>query len=366
MKLTIHYRPCLLQEATELIHAYVNQIPAELLTGQGPCAIPAEELIKIRTIACEGLDPEREDLQFFFKGIHFEDKSDGLLTVARCMVYSLTEELIPDVDAAVETMLRIWPKYRKTARINNISVYGMGFSSDEPEAFRSLSKEIAKLPLPVSFQLQLVEAFSNYEEYLRKLVNILKPVTEKLASLLEPWVQRAQPLIRQWEEYFSEESNVRDFFLRKTAIPELTTTELTFALHYMKSDLGLVFFTDFCGPAIILVGAGQTVALPEGDTTRQVLENCDYLVLRQIANPDRVAMLLAMMATPMTAQELAHKLNLHPGSVFRDLNSMSNSNLLLKEILGGKNTYRTNYPLLEKLFQKVLQMFGTARASGGQ
>lgn len=366
MKLTIHYRPCLLQEATELVHGYVNQIPVEQLAGQGPYCIPVEEIIRIRTIACEGLDPESEAMQFFFHGIHFEDKSDGLLTVARCMVYSLMEDLIPDVDTAVKMMLRVWPKYRKSARINNVSVYGMGFSGDEPESFRSLSKEIAKLPLPVSFQLQLVEAFSNYEAYLGKLMDILKPVAEKLESLLEPWVQRAQPLLRQWEEYLSTEDNVRDFFMRKTAIPELTSTELTFALHYMKSDLGLVMFADFCGPANILVGVGQSVGLLDGDTHRPVLENCDYLVLRQIANPDRVAMLLAMMDSPMTAQELAHKLDLHPGSVFRDLNSMSNSNLLLREVLGGKNTYRTNYSLLEKLFQKILQMFGTARASGGQ
>lgn len=365
MKLTFHYRPCLLQEAMELVHAYVNQIPVEQLAGQGPYCIPVEEIIKIRTIACEGLDPESEAMQFFFRGIHFEDKSDGLLSVARCLVYSLTEELIPNVDAAVDMMLKAWPKYRKSASINNISVYGVGFAEDETGAFHSLGKEIAKLPVPVSFQLQLVEAFSDYEHYLMDLVAILRPVTEKLEALLEPWVQRAQPLIRQWEEYFSSDSNVRDFFMRKTAIPELTSTELTFALHYLKSDLGFVLFSDFCGPANILVGVGQTVALLDNDTPRQTLENCDYLVLRQLANADRVAMLLAMMATPMTAQELAHKLDLHPGSVFRDLNSMSNSNLLIREVLSGKNTYRTNYSLLQKLFQKILQMFDAARTPGG-
>lgn len=88
------------------------------------------------------------------------------------------------------------------------------------------------------------------------------------------------------------------------------------------------------------------------------LSLCNYEHFQfQLAHADRVSMLLAMMGEPMTAQELAHRLNLHPSSVFRDLNSMSNSNLLLREVLGGKNTYRTNFPLMQKLFQKILQMF---------
>ncbi len=365
MKITIHYHPCLLQEAMELVHAFVNQIPVEQMTGQGSYCIPVEELIKIRAIACEGLCPESEAMQFFFRGVHFEDKGDGLLSIARCMVYSLSSEHVADVDTAVKRMRETWAKYRGAPRINNISVYGIGFAEEHGEQFHSLSREVAKLPVPVAFQLQLVEALTDYDTYLLRLMDLLWPVIEKLEPLLEPWVEKCRPLAEQWETYLSSEHNLRDFFMRKLAMPEPKNTELTLSLHYIKASLGLVFFANLDGAAHFLMGVGNDVGLIEPVTPRCTLEDRDYQLLRQIANADRMSMLLAMTATPMTAQELAHKLDLHPGSVFRDLNSMSNSNLLLKEVLGGKNTYRTNYSLLQKLFQKIQQMFDAYQASDG-
>lgn len=366
MKITIHRRPCLLQEATELVHAFVNQIPVEQMTGQGPYCISVEEAARIRSVACKGLDPDSEALQFYFRGIPFEDKSNGLLSIARCMVYSLAEELIPDPEASVDMMLRAWPKYRRNAHINNISVYGMGLSDDESGTFHSLAKEVTKLPVPVAFQLQLVEAFSDYEHSLRELAALLRPVIAKLADLLEPWVQQAQPLVRQWEEYFSEEDHVRDFFMHKIAIPDVGATELTFSLHYLKSDLGLVnYLTEPQVKVNLLMGVGLEVGPVNSRAPKLSMQNSDYMILRQLANADRMSMLLAMMESPMTAQEISRKLSLHPGSVFRDLNNMSNSNLLIREALGGKETYRTNYPLVERLLQKILQMFGASRSEHG-
>lgn len=49
------------------------------------------------------------------------------------------------------------------------------------------------------------------------------------------------------------------------------------------------------------------------------------------------------------------QLGLHSGSVFRDLNSMSNARLLIREIDEGKNTYRTNFPVIQKLATRMLQ-----------
>lgn len=362
MKITIHRRPCLLQEATELVHAFVNQIPVEQMTGQGPYCIPMEEAVRIRREACQGLDPDSEALQFFFRGIPFEDKSSGLLSVARCMVYSLTEELIPDAEATVQMLLKIWPNYRRNAHINNISVYGIGFSDGESGGFHSLAKEITKLPVPAAFQMQLVEAFSDYEHSLRELAALLQPVIDKLAILLEPWVLKAQPLADQWEEYFSSEEHVRDFFMQKIAIPDLGAAELTFALHYLKSDLGLAHYsTEPASRVNLLLGVGLEVAPVDSRASKQSMQNCDYLILRQLANADRMSMLLAMMAAPMTAQEITRKLSLHPGSVFRDLNNMSNSNLLIRESLGSKETYRTNHVLIERLLQKILNLFDSAK-----
>ncbi len=44
-----------------------------------------------------------------------------------------------------------------------------------------------------------------------------------------------------------------------------------------------------------------------------------------MANVSRMEMLRAMAERPMSGQELAQKLNLNSGSVFRDLNSLYNA-----------------------------------------
>ena len=71
-------------------------------------------------------------------------------------------------------------------------------------------------------------------------------------------------------------------------------------------------------------------------------EEWELTALRLMANSARVEMLRLMAQRPMSGQELAQKLNLNSGSVFRDLNSLRNARLLLMEAIGGRNCYRTN------------------------
>ena len=56
----------------------------------------------------------------------------------------------------------------------------------------------------------------------------------------------------------------------------------------------------------------------------------------------------------VTAAELAQKLNLNSGSVFRDLNSLYNARLLFMESSGGRNCYRTNLPVVRNMMERML------------
>lgn len=65
-------------------------------------------------------------------------------------------------------------------------------------------------------------------------------------------------------------------------------------------------------------------------------------------------MLRLMMERPMSGQELAQKLNLNSGSVFRDLNSLYNARLLLQESNGGRNYYRTNMSTIRQITEHLV------------
>ena len=68
----------------------------------------------------------------------------------------------------------------------------------------------------------------------------------------------------------------------------------------------------------------------------------------------RMEMLRLVMERPMSGQELAQKLNLNSGSVFRDLNSLYNARLLLQESNGGRNYYRTNMSTIRQITEHLV------------
>ena len=86
----------------------------------------------------------------------------------------------------------------------------------------------------------------------------------------------------------------------------------------------------------------------------QAPEEWELTALRLMANGSRMEMLHAMAERPMSGQELAQKLNLNSGSVFRDLNSLYNARLLLMESTGGRNCYRTNLPVVRNMMERML------------
>lgn len=364
MKMTVCGQPSILHEAVELVHAFVNRIPTEQLTVQGPCSIPPEEILRIRDVACQGLNPEDEELQFFFRGHAFEDTREGQLSIARNMVYAWAQEVFPDADEMADFLLRYWQTHRGTLRIRSTHMYGLYMVPDEQGRFRDLTGEISKQPLPTMLQMQLVETMSSYELYLPRLLRLLRPVIGRLPALLLPWIQRSVPLLQQWVQFFSEEKNFREFFLERSAVDSELPQEMRLYPRCFWPHISYVFPSDSFQILNVHLAIGREPGFQEPREGVISLENRDYQVLRQLASADRMNMLIAMMGSPMTAMEVSRKLGLHPSSVFRDISSMGNSHLLIQEIKGGKSTYRTNYVLLEKLFQKILRRLEGTRGAG--
>ncbi len=366
IKITTCYQPSILHEAVELVHAFVNDIPVEQLCVPGPYSIPQEEILRIRDVACEGLDREGEEIQFFFHSFPFEDAKGGRLSIARSMVYAWAEEIYSDADSMGEFLVDYWQKNRGSLRIKGVHLYGLTVVPDEEGHFHNLTKDVFKLPIAAMHQMQLVEAMSHYEYYLQRLMTLLRPVIEKLPVLLLPWVQKAAPLLQQWGRFFSDEKNFREFFLQRSAVDSELPCQMRLYLRCFWPHISYAFPSHSFQVLSIHLAMGQEPGLQELREEKLNIETSDCQILRQLASPDRMSMLVAMMDNPMAAMEVARKLDLHPSSVFRDISSMGNSHLLIQEIKGGKSTYRTNYALLQKLFDKILSMLEYAKESSNK
>ena len=214
------------------------------------------------------------------------------------------------------------------------------------------------MPVPVWYQTRLVDVLTDFRMHLCRVGELLRPVVDRLAPLLEPWVQRAQLLAEQWEQLFSKTS-VAEFLRNRTQIQRETIGSVQMALRYFSPVGGPVRILEPAGDVRLHIGLAVSVTAESQENMQSLIE-WEYDALRLLSSPDRVKMLQAMMTEYQSRLDLVQRLGLHSGSVFRDLNSMYNARLLMREVIDGKNCYRTNLPVVRDLFRHVLDVLTEA------
>lgn len=354
--------PCLLLEAAELVYALVNDIPPENMTLPGEYYLPVEAVEAIRAEACRGLSPEDSRLQFYFRGVPVDGIAERLSCLGCCLVYSSVEVASPDVDDMGRALSESWARRRREHyRINGLDPFSLNIDPVEDDSFSTLSGEIARLSAPAAYKLQLVEVFSNFDRHLAAVTELLRPVAEALAPLLAPWVERSVARMREWETFFRENS-AQEFLAKRGQVKADNLRELYIGFRYFSPLLSPIHVDEKAGRVSIHMGIGIR---PEMEVHKEqpTMDESRYIVLRMLANPDRVEMLRLMMNRPMGVPELSKRLHLNSGSVFRDVNSMYNAQLLLFQPENGKNLYSTN---LNAVSQTASDLVEYIRSGEGQ
>lgn len=353
MEIKIFREPCWLLEAAELVFALVNGIPAERLTAAGPYCIPPEEVSKIQAAACESLSPDDPLLQYYFKGVPLEGLAGRDSCLGCSLVYSTLQLSHPAVDDMVEALSAAWHKMREeNYRVDGIDSFSLNLEPAEHGGFQPLSQELAELPVTQTYRMQLLETFLTFDESLRKVADLLRPVAEALPALLEPWVRRTGALIQEWESFFQTNSP-EEFVLRRARLKCENCRVMELALRYfsLKQSPGKFWDTDGCLQFHMGVSVSPDLKVPQSAAP----EEWEFAALRLAANSARAEMLRAMMGHSLTASDLSKKLELNQGSVFRDLNNLYNVRLLLSESVNGKNYYYTNIQVLRDIMDRLLQ-----------
>lgn len=356
MDVALYPRPCLLYEAAELVFALVNGIPPEKLTGTGEYCIPPDHVQAIQAEACAGLSLEDEQLQFYFRGVPLEGTYGRTSCLGCCLLYSSLEIASSGVEEMQQALSAAWADHRERGyRINGIDAFSIGMEPTEDRAqFTSLSKEIAWLPVPQAYQMQLLEVFSAFDQHLAQVTSILKPVAAKLESLLEPWVARAQDLLQGWETLFRQENQAEEFMLHQAQLRFDHYNFLGIALRYFSFGGSPGKIDELTGRVSFHMSVSVPPSLEQAEPLPAMMEQ-EYSALRLLANSDRVEMLRLMAERPMSGSEVARQLQSSVGSTFRDINNMYNAGLLLLLPGKGKSLYSTNFPAIETLTTHLLE-----------
>lgn len=298
MEFQVYRKPCMLLETVELVYSYVNQVPAEQLTESGEYCIPAREIPSIREAVCGPLDLENEELQFYFKGVPVDGKEQHLSCLACCMVYSTLNLGCSSVEETVRFLKNGWFLKERPFRVCGINGIGLDLTAADTGEFTTLAREIARLPVPQAYQLQLVEVFSDFTWHLDRLMAYLRPAAERLEPLLAPWVARAIPRMEEWERYLQDPSAMQTM-LRKIGLKQPEIRRLELAMRY---------FFPFGGPGEFQhpqahLSLHMGVGIPPGKDAPQAadfLHDWEFNALRLLAHPDRARMLRAMTGQAMS------------------------------------------------------------------
>lgn len=359
MKLMINREPCLLMEAMELVYAWINEIPVEAMTAATEFSIPPEELRHIRDEVCADLSKEDEVVQFYFRGIPMGNRSNRDGFMAGWIFYSNIFNTCGDMDQMARSLSEQWATKKRPYVLNSYNAYAIPVESGKDEDFQSLAKGVAKMPIPAEFQCRLIEVVYNYDYYLNRLVELMRPVVERLKPLLEPWVCRAEPLLQQWEDFLhSEEGEV--FLNTGLSLDRSGWNSLSLTLRYCSGNDCYVRSYNRMGHICLIPGVNMGVGLTKPQPESMLLED-ELAALRLLGNADRMAMLRSLTRSPKTCQELIEELDLNSGTVFRSLNNMVEIQLLNREFCDGKTIYRTNPEVLRNLSARLLQVSGVGR-----
>ncbi|MGM9641002.1 MAG: winged helix-turn-helix domain-containing protein [Faecousia sp.] len=352
MEVIIYKEPCWLLEAAELVYSLVNGIPATKLAGSGPHCIPPEDVARIQAIACATIDPEDELVQYYFQGVPLEGFSGRLSCLGCVMLYSSLPVGCSRPEDYAAFIREAW----RTRMDSGFHVDGIdGFTlSLEPAEGKpmSLAKELSVLQAPELYKMQLLEVFSAFDQHLEQLARLLTPVAEALPELMAPWVKSVSALAKEWETFFRLNSP-QEFFLHRARMPDVSTEKLEIAFRFLSPGASPGKYSEDRHHAWFHLGVSMEPSL-ESPGSAQSPEEWELTAVRLMANSARMEMLRLMMERPMSGQELAQKLNLNSGSVFRDLNSLYNARLLLQESNGSRNYYRTNMSTIRQITEHLV------------
>ncbi len=358
MKLIVQHEPCLLLETSELVYAFVNEIPTEKLTCPMPYAIPTGEMDRIQQEVCRELDPEDPEIRFFFTGVPVGDKHGRLSCLASCLLYAGLPVASCDVEETLHALKTCELTTVRPFHVIGLAAYSIGYSG--ADHYTNLTQEFSKLEVPVQYQMQLVEIFSNFGWYVDRLGNILRPLAEKLKPLLMPWVEAAAGRRAEWEQYLAEPQAVENM-LSRVQIESQGLTAVELVMRYVFPLEAPGEFRALPGSLHLHMGTALIPGQPHPQTSAP-LENWEFTALKLLSSPDRMAIISALTGKPKSIQDLSHELGLNPGSVFRDLNNLFNVGILTQEIIGGRNYYRANLKQIEKITDHLvlyLRQIGT-------
>ena len=358
MRMNIRFirKPCLFIESIELLYAYVNHIPQPMIAG-GPYCIPSQDVSEIMEEACREINRDSELLQYFFTAHSVGRDTVQNTCLAFIMVYSFITTPWLDLNGLTDSLTEKWESNcREPYRIATINRYALGIEHVDSKEPVSLAKELKCVNLSEEFFAILLEGLSDYAYRIGLLRELVRPVAEKLSVLLQPYIDNALPLADEWERILHGGGVEALLQNRLRTTVEHSLTSAVFQLQFFNRQGSHGLLDPKTGSMTMLLGVGLAPSLsPEW----QNAESTDHALsaIRLLGDRGRSQIIHALRGRAMSLQDLSNCLDMNPGTLFRNLNSMADAHLLDKKVYGSRCYYKANVEYIRSIFAKLMDYY---------
>lgn len=351
MQNIVYREPCLLYEALELSLAAIHQIPAERLTVPGTYCLPLDTVEWLLREATVMLPPDHDEIAYYFGKHNVPSTSGRPITIASTLLYAFIH--LGPVEEALAAMAESWNSLRQGRfRVMSINDFTLEFAPLTGDGRTLLSAELARLKLPQDYKMAVMECFSDFSHHLRQIHGILQPVMTLLETALRPYVQAAMPLIQEWVALVEKVSCEEFLMGRVKMVVEDDSLQLRMALRYLDCRIGPGQTDTLRQIAWFHISIAQPVTpastAPAEEMTAKILR-----AFHLLGDRSRADLLHAIGNGKFTMQDLSVQLRQNPGTVFKNLNALTDAGILYQDCRDGRRYYRIHKENLRSVLRQV-------------
>lgn len=361
-----------LYETVEMLYKYCNGISfrdiAESMFQLYGASYPGEctrRLMMLETVSqevCAGVDPTDGPMQTYFHRFETDALRDNMcLAKALTLSFFLYDD--PDPQQEVSQLKARWAQMRCSGfRLGDVSMSGLEFRAPEPQQQeRELVDLFYRLNYPAEYRMELLRAFSHYDESLDELLELVLPYAHRLRQRLErePWMM--EETANYWQQQFDAGTSPSALVNRIAQggenlpnVPEnrvlLSLMSCTATLYDLPGEYSAVYH----GKSTFVIGCAVTIH----STIRKMGGSAERTcaILRSISDKSKFAVLQRLGQERSYGQKLAEEMNINPGHMSRILMTLWGYGFLTREQEQGRYYYTTNKDSLHDFLRRAEQL----------
>lgn len=374
MRVKMTSEPFLLYETLGMVGRYYSKNSfvktAEALIGKYGSMLSQSQISELHSnamlaeqftnVVCADLDLDSPDVKYFFKPFE-TGRPNEVNCVARVLLLSFLGLSHTDFDEQIEETKRRWHSLiSEGIEILEFTNAGVSVTGAQGRQVPTLFEQLYALQYPHEAKMDAFRALNDFDYYIEKLSNLLKPYSERLKEGMPRLAPIYAYTAETWEQSFKKMTRDQLYELLHIDSEGEQLLETTAAISlFFFNEIGYGYDIIPKGESAsddeltsLLIGAAVYPEYTKGFVEQRTDRLAD--IMKSFSDPIKLDMLARLSKAPDYCLNLSQVLELNAGNVSRYLTALSDCGLLLKERHQGRTYYMTDVDAVRRALADVV------------